>query len=718
MDDSDESTAVFAIKKNFNEFISGMSGSSFNSQLHFEDDKPLQQQAELLSTRSRLSHIQMQLSSAEASRKRARIEHDRDLDGVKKEQLRELEKMADLKRQLVRVACKEELARQELTDTKKAMDASIAELQNKLTVMQKEKLQLENILEEMKQDTRSKLSELNMENGRLLLAVQKGQNELHEVRQLLQIARRESGQSSKLQLELLDAQTKLATCEQKIKEQELMMSRAEEDLKLGKAMKSQLSHLGQLEIDNKKLQEENQYLKAVQENSLVLREECESLRKKLERADERCVRLSTLEVEHEDVKKRLAEWEAVECSGLSGLRTPAQLSRTLAELQRNNELLLEKNGQLQARFNLLEAESQAMKQQLQTLQTDFAMEHSKHQLAIDTVKRLNKKLLLVSKEKEGYKNIIDSYESELTMSVGGKSDIKVRQSLEEALESQRQHCASLESELEKVNQQLAQYKTRAVLLERQLIQLREQNSSTQLPSGDATDCNQNIVIELRNRVADLEKNVEALTVEKENLMVQLERFDIQGEYDRSKTKVVQYSMNPFSVANRKLTSDLNQLREQNTKLLQRLKILEESKGNVEDLTARVDERLLQTGCGTKVEDIKAQLASAELKNKRLMEVFKKTSQELREVSYQLLGFRIDMPTTGQYRLMNMYAESPNDYFIFKQTSGGELQLLANDYSASFPEKINTYLHIADSIPAFLSSITLELFNRQTFVHSN
>jgi len=62
--------------------------------------------------------------------------------------------------------------------------------------------------------------------------------------------------------------------------------------------------------------------------------------------------------------------------------------------------------------------------------------------------------------------------------------------------------------------------------------------------------------------------------------------------------------------------------------------------------------------------MKAQLTTAELKNKRLMEAFKKTSQELREVSYQLLGYRIDIPKTGSYRLMNMYAESQNDFFIF------------------------------------------------------
>jgi len=66
-----------------------------------------------------------------------------------------------------------------------------------------------------------------------------------------------------------------------------------------------------------------------------------------------------------------------------------------------------------------------------------------------------------------------------------------------------------------------------------------------------------------------------------------------------------------------------------------------------------------------VVEVKSQLQSAELRNKRLIEQFKKTSQELREVIYQLLGFQIDIPNTGQYRLMNVYAESAKDYFLFK-----------------------------------------------------
>ena len=62
--------------------------------------------------------------------------------------------------------------------------------------------------------------------------------------------------------------------------------------------------------------------------------------------------------------------------------------------------------------------------------------------------------------------------------------------------------------------------------------------------------------------------------------------------------------------------------------------------------------------------MRSQLTTAELKNKRLMEAFTKTSQEFREVCYSLTGFKIVM-ANNQYRLMSMFAESPADVLLFQ-----------------------------------------------------
>ena len=69
---------------------------------------------------------------------------------------------------------------------------------------------------------------------------------------------------------------------------------------------------------------------------------------------------------------------------------------------------------------------------------------------------------LCVQEKEGYKSIIDSYESEVT-SVG-RQDITIRHTLEEALEGVRRHANALETERDQLSEQLTQIKTRAHLV--------------------------------------------------------------------------------------------------------------------------------------------------------------------------------------------------------------------------------------------------------------
>lgn len=46
-------------------------------------------------------------------------------------------------------------------------------------------------------------------------------------------------------------------------------------------------------------------------------------------------------------------------------------------------------------------------------------------------------------------------------------------------------------------------------------------------------------------------------------------------------------------------------------------------------------------------------------------------------------------------------------------SGATMQLLETEFSRTVPELIELHLLRQDSIPAFLSALTLELFSRQT-----
>ena len=61
------------------------------------------------------------------------------------------------------------------------------------------------------------------------------------------------------------------------------------------------------------------------------------------------------------------------------------------------------------------------------------------------------------------------------------------------------------------------------------------------------------------------------------------------------------SMNPFSKARRNRTSELERLQDENSKLKQRLKLMEESGTMIEDLTIKVNDQLSQPSTSKEME---------------------------------------------------------------------------------------------------------------------
>nr|KAG5709485.1 hypothetical protein BaRGS_023167 [Batillaria attramentaria] len=292
----------------------------------------------------------------------------------------------------------------------------------------------------------------------------------------------------------------------------------------------------------------------------------------------------------------------------------------------------------------------------------------------ELIKRLRRKLLLVTKERESYKRILDGYESEITVPVPASSRI---QELEDVVEGYRQQVQELETQLQQTNELHAQTAARCF----QVVQMEQ----------------------------ELKKAVE----EKEILEMRIEQRNLQGDYDPTRTKVLHFSANPASLAQQQREKEVERLQEENARLAARVQLLEQSGGPVEDLTMQVEKQLESVPESKLVEELKAQLSREELRKQRLVEAFKKTSQEFRETCYQLLGYKIDLPCTGQYRLASMYSSSPQDYLLFKQGSSGEIQMLETEFSRQQQDKMELYLQTRDSIPALLSSITLDLFNQQT-----
>ncbi|KAK3592821.1 hypothetical protein CHS0354_019049 [Potamilus streckersoni] len=727
----EDNTAVIRMKRDFDAFIHGTGSKSTPmfrlDQSDISNDSHLEQssvsslsvkslldkekenkskEAEVIALRSQVTKLKLELSSLQTSNKRVKIDLEKDCELMQMEREQEVEKVVEMKAQLQYIADKEKQTREELLECHKELERRKASYEEKINMFRKEKIHLEQELQEAKKKAWEKLTGVKNELVRTTEELNICRQELDDTKSQLVLQLRHSSDLESHLKELEDYKNKAAIAEQKVKEFELRISSMEEDEKVIKAMKSQLTSFEELERENRKLSVENSYLKEIQENILLLKEQNESLKGKLDRSEQRMSDFSKLQIECEDMKLRLEKWENAD-KGKSKVQSPEEMSKRIAELQRTEALMLAKQGQMQSSMTSCESELRVVKGECQDLKTELIREKQKVQQQADFIKRLQKKLLLVTKERDGYKSIIDSYESEVTVNIQAGTSTHIQQ-LEEGIGGYKKQIQFQEEELAKSAEQLSESRRQNIQFEKRIRELEQATHANQF-----SQCDQEIILQLREKIAGLEKELEAKEEKVLVLEARIEQRRLQGDYDPTTTKVLHFKMNPVKIAQNQRTEEIKALQEENERLKKRLQILEESGGKVEDLTVQVEQKLQEPGSAKDIEEMKTQLNSAKLKNERLMEAFKKTSQEFREVCYRLMGYKIDIPCTNQYRLTSMYSESPNHFLLFQQSSSGEIQMLETEFSTSLKDHIDMYLARYDSIPAFLSSVTLDLVSRQT-----
>ena len=154
--------------------------------------------------------------------------------------------------------------------------------------------------------------------------------------------------------------------------------------------------------------------------------------------------------------------------------------------------------------------------------------------------------------------------------------------------------------------------------------------------------------------------------------------------------------------------EVKRLTDENQSLKTRVKLLEE--GQTKDLTILVGQKIEEGASSEEVRgeddnktyinikftndfamftELQEQLRSAEIKKCRIIEAFKKTSHDFREVCCQLTGFRVDGLANNQYRLTSIYAESPDrDQLLFQRDPNGACMLLETSYSNQLDELID------------------------------
>ncbi|WUR05173.1 mitotic spindle assembly checkpoint protein MAD1 (MD1L1) [Vairimorpha necatrix] len=78
----------------------------------------------------------------------------------------------------------------------------------------------------------------------------------------------------------------------------------------------------------------------------------------------------------------------------------------------------------------------------------------------------------------------------------------------------------------------------------------------------------------------------------------------------------------------------------------------------------------------------------------------------------ILGYKIDLKE-DKIILSSLYSFDSEDLLIFN-INKENIELVNNSFASQFNNEIQIYLVKGGSVPAFLSAVTLNLFNQKTF----
>ncbi|NWU78938.1 MD1L1 protein, partial [Onychorhynchus coronatus] len=665
MEDLENNTTVFSTLKSLNHFISqrmeGVSGlatpgpSQSSLQIQYQQRMQLEEQAGQIHSKSQLLQVEREKMQMELSHKRARIE----LEKAANTNARNYEREADRNQELLtRIKQYQERETEAENKLKEQMEMNKS-YKKSMETMSKKLQEKESKLAEANETItvlKGKISELqwNIMNQEMQMTSQDSQKQ--ELMEQLDVEKKKWQEASQ-QIQTLQAnQSLLAEYEQKIKDLEQKLSQQEHDALIVKNMKAELARFPKMERELCQLREENAYFREMKENNGLLKEEVEGLQRKLERYEKVQAQLVTVELENEKLLAKLQSWEKLDQSTGLNIRTPDDLSRQIVALQQRELALKEQNSTFMNSARMLEKARQQLQEEILRVQSQLLDEKKRREHQEALVRRLQKRVVLLTKERDGMRAILESYDSELTPAEHSPQLGRRMREAEDMVQKLHAHNAELEAQLSQVLEEVGNQKQRAEVLEVEMKVLKSQ----QCTAEQSTVITKEEVDTLRLKIEELEAERSKLAEENRSLEMKLEKLTVQGNYDPSRTKVLHFSMNPTTLAKQQRKDEQQQLQEECERLRELVRVLEGGgsiSGNLEGVGSFQSPQ--------EVAELKKQVESAELKNQRLKEVFQTKIQEFRKVCYTLTGYQIDITTENQYRLSSIYAEHQGDCLLFK-----------------------------------------------------
>ncbi|KAG6541966.1 hypothetical protein Mapa_016603 [Marchantia paleacea] len=456
-----------------------------------------------------------------------------------------------------------------------------------------------------------------------------------------------------------------------------------------KHLKEELSHC-EVEI------REARKLKRFYSNVDLLKERLESEKLRADRAEAALTNLADLEWKVKDLESELSAWKEI-TTKIPGVESRNDILLKVAELQREVVAAGAKIGEHNAQAVKLQTALEMAKSAKDEAESIASAAQAEVVEAVLNLKRAERKVALITKERDGLKEILASYDEEeaviashqkrnpsaalSNLGTPSKSkDLRIQQ-LEAALVDAQQHAKLLGEEIERGSSAATEQRRRAETLALELLKEQE-------------------------KIKLVEREAEQLRAEVSILEAKMGR----GESNPSATKVLHMLINPEAMARGEI--DVQALRA-------KLQLHERQS----DCRREEDSNTNSSNDPESVMMLKQRVSALEKREVRYRQVFGNKIAVFREACGLIFGYKVQMneeqdSSTGGsitlFTLRSIYSSSEDEQIQF-QFKAGNLEMIANEYTAS-PEiqrQVTTFLRNFKSIPAFIANLTMELFNKTT-----
>ncbi|XP_050072805.1 mitotic spindle assembly checkpoint protein MAD1 [Anopheles maculipalpis] len=664
--------------------------------------------ADLIEARSRVTFLKKEIEHLNTEMATTQLRNQHKISSLEEELAFSGQKVADLEKHLQIIRKREHVAKTDLTKTRN-------QYQQLKQVTDSRQFELRQTLQKMEEKYHTDTHELNMEIRDLSSQVTDleqqlslAQDELDTTRELNDTLQSKADAYDQTKRELENTQLRLSEAESRVKTLEYEVGSYEDWRSLKQVSSERIANVNELQKENIRLTEQLRNLQDLIKNKLLLEEQVSSLQTRLDQFEQKEAETASLEVRVKEIERELAEWRQLgkDYSPKGGMVSPMSMRTHIEQILQKDLVLTSEQSSAQTEKNHVQTRIEELQSENAKLNGRLADYKRAQEGLQNIIHRAQKKLNLVTGERDYLKQLLESYENDLTISHsvvgsdGDKKQLRARTDmLEKTLTGYKELCQRQEAELQ----------ANKVMPDISFVLTSEQYEKLRKEIDDLRTENE----QLKRRKAELEVEVHNMTL----------RADIKRAPTMTTTapttstnqsKCLRYIFSPAAediqaehACKLKLMAEIERLKLHIQRLQETNHDLTECLHNTDEtgnITAKIKESV----------DLRMQLSELQAKYDQRKELFQQSSEDFRTVVNLLFGFKIDRISGSYFQLRSQYAESPDEYLNFALSQDGSmLTLLESDYAASLRELVETQFKTHNSVPVFLSSLTLELFNRTT-----